>query len=210
MEKQTGLRFDDRRPLSWSAISCFEWDRDEWFSKYVLGRREVPSREMKFGSAFGKSIEEGRCEVEMDRYDTFEQKLQVRFGDIPLIGFIDNWDSVGQRGFRETKTGKKEWTQKRANDHGQLRMYALMIYITYGINPESLEIYLDWFPTVENNDFTISLKNPPEIHTFRVKVTMRDILDFGAKINRIYAEMREYAEERIKDIEKDNEEIQIQ
>lgn len=188
--------FDKSRPLSWSAISSFEYDPREWYKKYVLKEEQTTSAEMEFGKKFAESIEYGTCAIPgflEILANKKEHKFEVMFGKIKLIGFADAFCDKTFRKLDEIKTGKKAWTQKRADTHGQIDMYLLMNYITNKIKPEDVECAIHWFPTKDNGDFSISLDHPHRYYTFRTKRTMQDILNFGAKINRIFKEMEEYA-----------------
>lgn len=184
--------WNKKRPLSWSAISSFHYDKEQWYRKYVLGLKEEPSREMEFGKKFSKSIEDGTPLIPIVTiYDRVEYPLKVTFSGIKLCGFIDTFSHKGKK-IREYKTGKKEWDYARAMDHGQLKMYALCLYLQHKIKPEDLTIHLDWFPTCENENFEIQFVSPPRVHPFEVKLTMTDILKFGAFIKDTIKKMDEY------------------
>lgn len=178
------------RPLSWSSIYLFKSDPDKWYDKYFGEVKERPS-----GPAiFGKNVD-ARIEAETDflpevpRLGGFQHKIHVKIGSVDCIGFLDDF-SEEQKILIERKTGKK-WDFKRANTHGQLTMYASMIYLKYGIRPEDLTIKLIWLPTEQRllkTDFIRDMK--PVIYP--VKKTMRDILSFMAEIQVIHKEMLDY------------------
>lgn len=187
--------FDKTRPLSWSSLSSFWWDKEEWFNKYVLHFEQTITNEMEFGKLFAKSIEEGTCQVpELMQHLTGkkEHPFNAMFGKIPLVGYADDFDPITFKRLEEVKTGKKPWTQTRANDHGQFDMYLLMNYITNKIKPEEVACRLHWLPTQQNGDFSISFIQPVRVHTFTTKRTMKQILGFGMKINKTYREMEEF------------------
>lgn len=184
------------RPLSWSSISSFLYSPEQWYIKYILGIEEPPSKEMLFGKVIGH-----RLETEPDflpiitRYSKMEHPFKCNFGKIPLIGFADTFCDITFKKLSEFKTGKKKWDQKRVDSHGQLDMYLLMNWIMNKIRPEDVYISLVWMPTQDNGDFTISFVEPIEdnIKTFQTKRTMKDILNFGLKINSVYKQMQDYA-----------------
>jgi len=189
--------FDKTRPLSWSAISSFEYDPEQWYRKYVLNQKDDETKEMIFGKKLATALETGTCDIP-DLVEKLpfkkEHPFKVVFGKIPLIGFADDFDTKTFRALNEVKTGKKPWTQKRADEHGQFDMYLLMNYITNKIRPEDVVCSLHWLPTQENGDFTITFIEPVRVHTFRTKRTMAQVLNFGTKINRIYKEMEDYCQ----------------
>lgn len=190
--------FDRKRPLSWSAISSFEYDPEQWYRKYVLGKEDPATKEMLFGSEIGRKLGEPNPNFmpQVKRYPIYEYELRFMFNTIPMIGFIDGWDpaiySLG-----EYKTGKKAWTKKRANEHGQFDMYLLGLYQMHKIPPQGVILNLHWMPTQDNGDFTISLVNEKLCFDFRTKRTMQQILQFGSRINRVYKEMDTYCKNHV-------------
>ena len=188
-------QFNKKRPLSWSAISSFEYDKEQWYKKYILGEPTPETKEMIFGKIFANSCENRKPLVPTPLCKEVEYPLNVMFGEIPLIGFIDTYEPHTM--LREKKTGKKEWDQKRADEHGQITMYLLQLYIMHKVKPEDIRCFLDWHPTQENGDFTISFVEPHKLHTFETKRTMVQVLEFGARINRVFKEMDDYAKERL-------------
>lgn len=199
--------FDKSRPLSWSAVWLFETDRERWYNKYVLGEKEKPTKEMEFGKVVGEKLASDPLFMpHVVRYDTFELPLTCMFDGIPLIGYIDT-SKLDLKKHREYKTGKKPWTQKRADEHGQVTMYSLMLFILYKIEPEDLEWHLDWMPTIDvepdhdsldsflnsKSKTTIGFVDQKDVRSFLTKRTRTDIVRFGARIRRIYKEMEAYA-----------------
>lgn len=189
MDKPT---FDRKRPLSWSAISSFEYDPEQWYRKYVLKEEQETSAPMEFGKVIGERLASDPAFLpHIPRYPEFERKLECKLGKIPLIGFIDSYRP--HDGLLEYKTGQKAWDQKRADGHGQIDMYLLMLYLSHHVRPENVACTLSWIPTKENGDFSIGFVNEDLAHSFHTKRSMAQILRFGDRINRVYKEMEEYA-----------------
>lgn len=182
---------DPKRPLSWSSISSFEYDPEQWFAKYILGEAQKESPEMKFGKLVADSFQTDKPLAPVTLYPVVEQPLNIVLDGIPLVGYIDTYHPE-THSFREFKTGKKAWDQERAQNHGQLRMYALMLYITHKVKPEDYTIHLDWIPTKDNGDFSISFVEPVRVHSFEVGLTMLDLVRFGAYIKSSHKKMQEY------------------
>ncbi len=191
---------DKKRSLSWSSISSFEYDKNQWFDSYILGKRQS-SPEMTFGKMVGDKLATDPTYLpQVPRLNTFEYKFEVMFNKIPLIGYADSFCTITNKKMKEYKTGVKPWTKKRADEHGQIDMYLLMHYITKKIKPEDVDCELIWLPTKkeETGDFkvTISFVEPLIIQTFKTKRTMNDILIFGQRIKDRYKEMQEYVKSR--------------
>lgn len=189
------LTFDKKRPLSWSAISSFEYDPAQWYNRYVLKLDEPASPEMEFGKIMGERLAADNAFMpQVPRGSLYEYELKAKFGKIPLIGYIDSY--VPHRRLEEYKTGKRAWDQTRADGHGQITMYLLMVYLMYKVNPDQVRCRIHWLPTKSNGDFSIDFIDSKDCVTFETKRTMRDILMFGKRINNVYKLMEEYCKQR--------------
>ncbi len=194
-------KFLKKRPLSWSSLSCFEYNPEEWYQRYPLGVKSAENAEMKFGKIFADSCEAGNPLRPVTVLSAVEHPFKVVFGKIHMVGFADTFDKDTKRRIGEYKTGVKPWTQKRVNEHGQIDMYLLMNFITNRVKPEEVKAFLEWIPTMridqENGDFSkgdyrVEFRAEDEVFHFDTKRTMSDILHFGARINKAVLEMQEY------------------
>ncbi len=195
--KELGVYKWEDRPMSWSQISSFEWDKEQWYQKYYLNLSPDTTAEMEFGKKIGRMLETNPKFLPMiPRHNKMEHPFVCKFGKIPagLIGYGDTFCDITFKKGGEFKTGKKAWDQKRADEHGQITMYLLMNYIMTKVKPEEVDFFLAWMPTQDNGDFSISFVEPIEknIKIFKTKRTMMDILQFGKRINNIHTQMLEY------------------
>lgn len=150
---------------------------------------------MLFGKKFGKSVEDRKPLAPVEIYEKTEYPLNIVFNNIPLVGYIDTYKP--HKAFREYKTTKEIWPEKKVKDHGQLKMYALMLYVQHKVKPEDLTIHLDCIQTQESGDFEIDFIKPFNIKSFPVKLTMIDILNFGLQIKTTVKEMELYAKNHL-------------
>lgn len=190
--------FNKSRPLSWSAISSFKYDKEQWYKKYVLGIQEPENAEMRFGKLIGDKLAKDPTFLpSVPRLNTFEHPFRVVFNGIPLVGYADSFCTETKKKMKEYKTGVKKWDQKRADEHGQIDMYLLMHFITEKIRPEEMDVELIWLPTkrVEGGDFNVSITfvEPVQPQIFKTKRSMADVLNFGTDIIRTYKEMEAFA-----------------
>lgn len=199
MKKKFNIRdiYHKDRPLSWSAISSWEFSPEQWYDKYVCGIKQE-SKEMAFGFWVDTKLQVDPLFLpQVERYPIMQHGMRVSFDGIPLIGYADGWDPDTLR-LKDDKTGKKKWDKKRADETGQLTCYAFLLYLTEKIKPQDLQLYISWLPTVENGDFSIGFRDDPVVpvvlHTSR---TMLDILQFGGRIKTTLALMEAYAQSRI-------------
>lgn len=193
MKQNTDPRINKflNRPLSWSSINSFRYDPDEWYEKYINGKKGRTTGPLVFGKNVGERLAtEQDFLPDVPRLKEYEHELSVKIGKIQCIGFLDNFD-LDTRAFSEFKTGKS-WTQDKANKHGQIDMYAAMIYLKYNIRPEDLRISLIWLPTEEQQDFRTDFVKDMKPVVFPIQKTMHDILSFMAEVQIIHKQMQEY------------------
>lgn len=206
MSKKFDLKtiYHKDRPLSWSAISSFEWNPAQWYAKYVAKELPEITPELEFGSMIDKRIQDDPTYLpDLVRYPILQHEMTGTFNKIPLLGYADTFraplgchkhcDDMWQPAIRDYKTGRKPWDQKRADETGQLTMYLFMLYLRDKIQPEDVECYIDWLPT-HYVDGKIAFVKEGEIHTFKTKRTMQQVLAFGQRIKDVYAAMEAYAE----------------
>jgi hypothetical protein len=183
-------------------MSSFEYDPEQWYQNYIMRAKMVMTPELIFGNKFALAAEKRKPLKPVTLLSQMEKPFKVMFGKIPLTGFADTYCRVSKRKIGEYKTGVKKWDQKRVDDHGQITMYCLMNYIMHKMKPEDLKLFLEWVPTIkiqqENGDysrfdyyidFDPSYDKP--VH-FDTKRTMKQMLDFGSRINRTVLKMQEY------------------
>ena len=199
--------FDRNRPLSWSAISSFRYNHEQWYQKYVLKKEQPKSKAMEFGSKVGDSFATSDKLAPVVTYKVMEYKVEANLLNkdtkevIKMVGFIDSYDPE-KKLLREYKTSAndKKWTQKTVDDHlvggGQLTMYCLMLYLSEGVKPEEITIHLDYIPVQETGFFELEVLKD-KVKSFQTKRTLRQVLEFGAYIHKTLREMEEYCQSRV-------------
>jgi hypothetical protein len=138
----------NKRALSHSQLSSWEYNKDDWYTTYIIGKRSDPTPEMLAGSRIGDSIGTDQSEVpDLNPPGVKEYELSVDFDGISLIGYADHF-CPDMLVLHENKTSpnKKRWTQSKVDQHHQLTMYALMLNLRDGIEPEDIEMWLNFIP----------------------------------------------------------------
>jgi hypothetical protein len=193
------IEFFKTRPLSWSSMSSFEYNPEEWYENYILGKKKDPSPEMLFGKIFAESCENRKPLAPVTLLSKMEQPFKVVFGKIHMVGFADTFDDVLKTTIGEYKTGKmtKPWTQDRVDKHGQITLYALFNLIKNKIKPDDCKFFLEWVPTIQRGDFSIEILKNEKVRHFDTKRTMKDVLEFGVRINRVVKDMEKYVRNHV-------------
>lgn len=186
------------RPLSWSQIGSFEYDPEQWYQSYILGKK-ASSPEMTFGSQVGKKLETDPTFLpSIPREKKMEYEFTATYKRKKLTGFADSFCDENLR-LREYKTGVKAWDQKRVDEHGQITFYCLMKYLKDKTKPEDILCTLHWMPTVrkEKGDFTVVIEFVKDIEKnikhFETRRTMKDIVKMCARIDDNLKKMEAYA-----------------
>lgn len=184
----------DKRALSYSQLASWEYSPEQWYRNYILGIREPANTAMLMGNKIGDLIgTPGNLIPGLEPVGIKEFELHAKMGDISLIGYCDHY-CPDTKVLNENKTSstKDRWTQKKVDEHGQLTMYCLLLYLQHKVKPEEVTIYLNFIPVEEQGDFTLALPNPPRFTTFPTKRTTRQILEYGAYITNTVKAMDEF------------------
>jgi len=192
--KEISINRFHTRALSYSQLSSFEWNREEWYTNYILGVREPANPAMLFGSLVGDSIGTPDSLVPaLVPPGVKEYALSATLGDIPLVGYADHWCAT-TRTLSENKTSSKQgqWNQKKVDAHGQLTMYALMLFLREKVKPEDVTFILNFIPVEIGGDFNYRMPDPVVVHSFETRRTTQEILEYSAYILKTVALMDKY------------------
>lgn len=185
-------------PMSWSQFSCWETNKKQWFDRYILGKKGYATKEMVYGNVIGDRIQnEPDFVPSIPRLKHFEYTIKCTFERIPLIGHIDNYEhSV----VHEFKTGKVSWTQKRVDDHRQLDFYAMLLWLSEKIPPQTLKIRLYWLPTEDvvevseyGHDVSVRIIEPCVPVVFETTRSMTHVVKLLGDIKKARKDMHTYA-----------------
>lgn len=189
-----------KRPLSYSQLSSWEWNKEEWYQNYIKNKPRGKSAAMEVGNIIGDSIGTPQSLVpDLNPPGIKEYPLRASLGDIHLVGYCDHYcpDTL-ELNENKTAVNPKKWTQSSVNKHGQLTMYALMLFLKYDIVPEDLTIYLNYIRVIEGADMRYYLPNPVEFKRFPTKRTGEDILKYSEYIIETVDSMETYIKEHDK------------
>jgi hypothetical protein len=190
-------------------MSSFEYSPDQWYRKYYLGEPQKTSAEMEFGKDIGEKLAtDPNFMPHIPRQKHMEYGVQVKLGNTKLVGYFDSFGDLPEDAvypLHEYKTGKKPWDQKRADEHGQITFYCLLLWLSKKIRPEQVLATIHWMPTEEVDqsfkDFlsgtrNIEFKKGGQVASFVTKRSMKDVLLFAERINKTRKEMEEYIKKR--------------
>ena len=197
------MTFTDRfttRPLSHSQLSSWEYNKDEWWDNYILGKRKAPNPAMEFGTVVGDSIgTPGSLVPELVPPGVKEFELSASLGPIRIVGYADHY-CPNTLVLHENKTSDKpdRWDQKKVDEHPQLTMYALMLYLRDKVKPEEIKMFLNFIPVERGSDMHYRVPEPVVFHQFETRRTTTDILRYAAYVTDTVKQMEEYYNLRMK------------
>ncbi len=189
-EKSNRFMILPKEYLSWSAYSTFKRSREEYIRHYFYGEpRDLDSKHIRFGRMFAEYMEKKKHHDDpvIDMVMKSIKKLRKReyfmraslpsqWGKIPLVGHLDAYDDINHD-FNEYKTGKRKWTASMAQKHGQLKFYALMLWLNHGVVDQKKNLV--W---IETSDEGGEVTPTGRIEIYPVTYTIEDLMTFGKEL----------------------------
>lgn len=194
-----------RPHLSWSQLNLFETSPDQYREIYLNGKQIPINRGMALGKEVADALESNEETGDiikdlviaqlpkMDWMD-YEFKAVVSIGDIE-IPLLSKFDSVNKEmtALYEYKTGSTPWNQKKADKHGQITFYCVLIQAMTGKIPEDIELI--WAPTEKKDDGKVELTG--EILRFKTKRTTADILKMKIRMKNVWLDIKKLVEKEL-------------
>jgi hypothetical protein len=182
--------FISPRPyLSWSQISLFERSPEWYAKKYLFAQEENQTDSMRFGKRFAQALElqQKTGDDALDnlvsifpKYPLREFQIEAQLDgvEVPLYGVLDAFDPETLR-IGEFKSGRL-WTQEMVNESGQLKMYALLVWLKFQQLPS--EVRLHWAQTQYTEGRGIEFTG--EVQQFEARISLEDLTSFSARVRR--------------------------
>lgn len=191
--------------LSFSQMSLFEMSPEKYADRYLYGKNQRISRNMKYGSmlADGLEIEEATGDPFLDlmmsklpKFELMDKPLEADLKDgKEIIRLLAKPDTAKKNytAFKEYKTSTRKWTQKMADDSGQITFYATTIFLKTGRIPQDIELV----SLTTEYDGTGALRPTGELTHLKTKRTMVDILKMTARIRKAWAGIKKLCEDEL-------------
>lgn len=193
-----------KRPASFSFFSSWEYNQEEWYDTYILGNKKESNAQMEFGTLVGDSIGTSTSLVPalippgVKEYKMRAVLKDKILGDIYLIGYADHY-CPEKKILNENKTTvkKDKWTQLTVDQHKQLDMYALLLYLQDKTRPEEVTMFLNYIPVLLKG-VKYRLPDPPAFVQIPTKRTMLQVVEYGQYLIETLIEMQKYVDNRTK------------
>lgn len=150
---------------------------------------------MLFGTYIGDLVGTPECPIPgLHDIGQKEYELRANIGDIRMIGFADGYRPE-EKVLYENKTTDKpgKWNQKSVDAHGQMTMYALLLFLQDRVKPEDVTMYLNYIPVEVGGDFQYRLPTPPTYTAIPTRRTTADVLRYVGYVQETVKRMEAYA-----------------
>lgn len=132
--------------LSYSQMQRWLSSKESYMKEYFEDGPKLNNKYLSFGKESAESRENGNEDMipEALRYTLREFEFDTTIQGVRVIGKLDACDE-SMVCFREDKTGKTPWTQKRTDSHKQFTFYAAALKSISSITPRFA--HLVWLET---------------------------------------------------------------
>jgi hypothetical protein len=122
--------------------------------------------------------------------------MKAVYEGITLVGYADHY-CPKTKVLHENKTSanKSRWTPKKVAEHPQLTMYALLLWLQDGVEPEEVDMYLNFIPVCLTG-VQYQVCAPDNWRQFKTVRTKEDVRLYQAYLMDTIAKMEAYAKLR--------------
>lgn len=193
--------------LSYSQKRMWKSSPRQYIEKYLYNGAQFTTREMAFGKKLAVALEEEKDTddevlngiiARLPKFDKPELEIMVDLKIdkevVPLYSKLDT-AKLDLSAFKDYKTGKTKWNQRKVDEDEQLTFYAMACYLMTGKIPN--EISIVWVPTDddrENPENRIGIQATGEIIEFHTTRSIGQIINEMADCRRVWREINEACE----------------
>ena len=194
-----------RNYLSFSQMTLFEMSPEKYADRYLFGKKERISRNMSYGSmmAYGLEVEEATgdplLDLMMARLPKFELMDKPIEADLPdgkgVIHILAKPDTAkaDYTAFKEYKTSVRKWTQRMANESGQITFYATTIWLKTKKIPQDIELVN--IETSYQDDGRLTVTG--NMFRYPTTRTMSDIIKMTKRMRFVWYGIKELCEKEL-------------
>lgn len=138
--------------LSFSQMTLFEMSPQRYAEQYIYDQKQRETRNMAYGSKMADGLERDELSgdsaldlmmVRIPKFELMDKPLEVDLKDgkgfIRILAKPDT-SKADYTAFKEYKTSTRKWTQKMADDSGQITFYATAMWLKTGKIPQDIEL----------------------------------------------------------------------
>lgn len=191
--------------ISFSQMALFEMKPKDYADRYIYGKEQYVNKNMEYGTALADAMEHGDASGDplMDlvitkiprfalRDKAFEAELKDGKEVIRLLAKPDTCKR-DYSAFKEYKTSTRKWTQRMADESGQITFYATAIWLKTDKIPHDIELV----DIVVEYDENGRLRPTGQVLTFKTQRSMVDIIKMTSRIKKAWAGIKQLCEEEL-------------
>ena len=138
--------------LSFSQMALFERSPELYADHYIYGKKQRISRNIAYGSLLAEGLEHDEATgdplldlmaAKLPKFELMDKPVEAYLGDgrgvIHLLAKPDS-AKADYSAFFEYKTSPRRWTQRMADESGQITFYATVIWLKTGKIPQDIEL----------------------------------------------------------------------
>jgi len=204
-------------------MTTFEMSPGKYADQYLYGKKQRISRNMQYGSMMADGLEKDEMtgdpilDLMMSRipkFDIMDKPVEARNGvrtlferdkkyyhipvlpngkeSIPIMAIPDTSKADGTA-FKEYKTSVRRWSQKMADDSGQIGFYATAIWLKTGQIPKDIELVNVVVDYAEDG----SLVPTGELIRLKTKRDMADIIKMTKRMRDAWIGIKKLCEQEL-------------
>lgn len=191
--------------LSFSQMALFERDSQQYAREYIYGEKRLPTINMQYGSKMAEGLENGEASgdpvldlmmAKLPKFELMDVPFEVDLKNgrekIRLLAKPDTC-KADYTAFKEYKTSVRKWTQKMADESGQITFYATCMWLKTGKLPQDIELVNVQVRYAEDG----SLEPTGEIWHFPTKRTTVDVLKMCIRIRKVWVGINQLCEKEL-------------
>lgn len=191
--------------LSFSQMTLFEMSPEKYADRYLYNKPQRTTRNMAYGSLMAEGLENEEATgdplldimmAKIPKFELMDKPLEVKLpfekGHITLLAKPDT-SKADYTAFKEYKTSVRKWTQKMADDSGQITFYATAMWLHTKKIPEDIELVNVPVEYLEDG----SLQPTGELVIFKTQRSMVDIIKMITRMKKAWIGINKLCEKEL-------------
>ena len=186
-------------------MTLFEMSPEKYIERYIYNEKQRTSRNMAYGSIMAKGLEDEESTgdpmldlmmAKIPKFDLMDKPMETELKHgkeiIPILIKPDTMKS-DMTAFKEYKTSTRAWTQKMADESGQISFYATGIWLKTGRIPHDIELVC----VVTEYDENGALRPTGELVRLKTQRHMSDIIKTTLRMRKAWEGIKKLCEKEL-------------
>ena len=191
--------------LSFSQMTLFEMSPEKYIQKYIYEEKERISRNIALGKQLADGLENGELSgdplldlvmAKIPKFELMDKPFETELKNgKEVIKILAKPDTMkpDMTAFKEYKTSTRAWTQKMADESGQITFYTTAIWLKTGRIPSDIELVCATTEYDENG----ALRPTGTIIRLRTIRHMSDIIKMTLRMRKAWEGIKKLCEKEL-------------